>query len=325
MDDCPDCLRLWAPRLPELPGTPLLVGAIPHPECVIHGQRVGVRSLDASGWVSYLRRGFVKATFALTPRCAGAPWVGVVLADPPRGLPAAPVISGMGVHTRHDAAIAIATAEAVERYGVLLNHSRAVEESATRQADPRTPVAGTAVASTRRTAVRRALAESLERVAIERLCADGSAANAEPWPTGGGARFITRALAESKLAGEVFLAAVLPGVWLCVVALITSGGTLVALGTAAAGSPRAARRRAMFEAYGLWAASGESLRSPVTDADERLLASLRAPRRSQHLPGGSRLPELLDSRPVPVTTDIGTRLSDECGLHAVQVSLSDCY
>lgn len=322
MRDCPDCLSLWAPRLPELPGTPMLVGAIPHPECVAHGQRVGVRSLDVSGWVSYLRRGFVKATFALTPTCPGAPWVGVVLADPPRGLPAAPVISGMGVHTRHDAAIAIATAEAVERYGVLLSHSRAAGGPAARPASSRTPLPGTAVASTRRTAVRRALAESLERAAIERLCADGSAANAEPWPTGGAARSITRALAESKLAGEVFLAAVLPGVCLCVVALVTPRGSLVALGTAASGSPRAARRRAMFEAYGLWAASGESLRSPVTDADEQLLASLRAPRRSQHLPGGAHLPELLDSRPATVTTDIGTRLSDECGLHAAQVALA---
>ena len=283
---------------------------------------MGVRSLDVPDWVSYLRRGFVKATFALKPKCAGAPWVGVVLADPPRSLPAAPVISGMGVHTRPDAAIAIATAEAVERYGVLLSRSRAADGPAAQAASHRRLLTGTAVATTRRTAVRRALAESLERVAIERLCADGSTANAEPWPTGGAGRCIARAFAESTLAGEVFLAAVLPGFWVCVVALVTSRGTLVALGTAGAGSPSAARRRAMFEAYGLWAASGESLRSPVTETDERLLASLRAPRRSQPLLGGSLLPELLDSRPATLTTDIGTRLSDECGLHAAQVAIT---
>ncbi|MFL6162312.1 MAG: hypothetical protein ACJ74U_08785 [Jatrophihabitantaceae bacterium] len=319
MPDCAHCLELWAPRLPELSGQVRLLGAIAHPECPAHGERVPVRSLGFSGRVSRLRRGFVKATFAVRPRAAGAPWVGVVLADLPRSLPAAPVISGMGVHTRRDAAIEIATAEAVERYGVLLSRSPARPRD--RAAEPAARPTGTAVAVTHRTAVRRAVAECLERLAIQRLCADGSAASAEPSPAGGSTAGLTRALAGLGLVGEVYTATVLAGCWLCVVALVDAGGTLVAVGTAGAGSPQVARRRAVFEAYGLWAASAQSLPSPVTEADQRLLASLRAA-------SGSRLPMpyacrpmLFEARPAMSTTDIGTRLSDECGLHAVQVTV----
>jgi hypothetical protein len=254
-------------------------------------------------WVSRLRKGFVKATFAVRPTADGAPWVAVAVADLPRNLPAVPVISGMGVHGTRAVAIEIATAEAVERYGVLFHGAHAPAERP----------AGFAVASSRRTAVRRAEAECLERLAVERLSADGSAAIPEPWPTGRVARCISRAFSASGLAGRVFAAAVLPGCWLYVVALVDGQGCLVSVGTAA-GSARGARRRALYEAYGLWAASGESLRSPVTEADERLWAGL-------HAANGPPAPGvfLLEARSRMTASDIGTRLSDECGLHAVQV------
>jgi hypothetical protein len=317
MPDCLGCLGLWRARLPELAGTVRLVNPITHPECPAHEVRVPIHAMDLPDRLPWLVKGFVKVAFAITPRLDGAPWVGVAVADLPHSLPATPVISGMGVHARRDTAIGIAAAEAVERYNVLFHHSRATIRPAVGAAED--PV-GTAVATTHRAALRRATAECLERLAIDRLCLDGSAVTAGRWPAGTLTSRIAQAIDAQGLTAEVFTVTVLAGFWLCVVALIDPAeDTPLAVGTAGASSARGACHRAVLEAYGLWAASADLPRSPVTDTDLRLLAQLRMAAHGRR-PAPER--QLLASRPAMSASDIGTRLSDECGLHAVRVSVA---
>ena len=278
--------------------------ALAHPECATHGGRVPVTTVE--DWVSRLRRGFVKVTFAVQPRAEGAPWVGVAVADTPRSLPAVPVISGMGVHESRQTAIDIATAEAVERFNVLFH----------RASLPPTPsLVGYAVALDRAAAVRRAQAEFLERLGIAKLCADGSTATAEPWPADPSPRATALALDRAELAGRIYAAPLTPDCWLYAVALVDAGGRLAALGTAAAGTATVARHRAIAEAYGLWAASATDMQSPVTRSDTLLWDALR-------MPATGTQSVLLDAQPTMRVSDVGTRLSDECGLHAVAVQAS---
>jgi hypothetical protein len=310
MPDCAGCRALWSPRLPELTG-PSETGipggskcALAHPECVTDGGRVPVATVE--DWVSRLRRGFVKVTFAVQPRAEGAPWVGVAVADTPRSLPAVPVISGMGVHESRQTAIDIATAEAVERYNMLFHRA---------SPQPTRRLGGSAVALDRAAAVRRAEAEFLERLGIAKLCAGGSTAEAEPWPADPSLRATALALDRAELAGRIYAAPLSPDFWLYAVALVDTRGRLVALGTAAAGAANVARHRAIAEAYGMWAASTADMQSPVTRSDALLWDALR-------IPATGIQSFLLDAQPTMRVSDIGTRLSDECGLHAVAVQAS---
>jgi hypothetical protein len=212
----------------------------------------------------------------------------------------------MGVHESRQTAIHIATAEAVERYNVLFHR-------ASLQPTPR--LLGSAVALDRAAAVRRAQAELLERLGVAKMCADGSTATAEPWPADPSLRATALALDRAELTGRIYSAPLTADFWLYAVALVDTGGRLAALGTAAAGGATVARNRAIAEAYGLWAASTPDMPSPVTRSDTLLWDALC-------MPATGVQSVVLDAQPTMSVSDIGTRLSDQCGLHAVAVQAS---